>query len=177
MPRVTVDPALLRIVHYPAAILRQRASEVAAVTDEVRAVAERMLVLMHEAPGVGLAAPQVGLPWRMFVANPTGDPDDNAIYVNPVLTDPARELADQEEGCLSLPDIRGVIRRPVSIAIRALDLDGGEIEAQSDGLPARIWQHETDHLDGVLIIQRMTAVDRMANRRALKSLESDFVER
>ena len=168
---------MLRIVHYPAPILRKRSEEIGGITSETREVASRMLDLMHDAPGVGLASPQVGLPWRMFVANPTADPMDDRIFINPELTNPSRELADQEEGCLSMPDVRGVIRRPIAITVRALDLEGRVFEATSDMLSARIWQHEMDHLDGVLIIQRMTAIDRMANRRAIRGLEAVYEER
>lgn len=173
---VTVAPSTLRIVYYPHPVLLRPAEKITEVTDEVRAVAWRMIDLMHQVSGVGLAAPQVALPWRLFVANPTGDPVDDAVFINPVLLHPGRELADEEEGCLSLPDIRGVVRRPQSMTIRALDLEGRAIETSSDGLPARIWQHETDHLDGIMIIQRMTGIDRLANRRVLRSLESGFTE-
>lgn len=173
---VTVDPSTLRIVYYPHPVLLRPAEEIAEITDEVKAVARRMLDLMHQVSGVGLAAPQVALPWRLFVANATGDPGDDVVFINPVLLHPGRELEDAEEGCLSLPGIRGVIRRPQSMTIRALDWEGRAIETSSDGLSARIWQHETDHLDGIMIMQRMTGVDRLANRRVLKSLESDFIE-
>jgi peptide deformylase len=166
-----VDPARLAIVHYPAAVLRAKAKPVAAVTEEVKAVALRMLQLMHEAPGVGLAAPQVGLGWRMFVANATGEPQDDLVFINPTLSDPSRTTDDYEEGCLSLPEIRAVIRRPKAISITALDLQGNRFTLTSDELPARIWQHETDHLDGVLILDRMTPGDRTALRRKIRELE------
>ncbi len=169
---MAVRPDQLRIVHYPDPVLRRVAQPVEAVTDEVRAVARRMLQLMHEAPGVGLAAPQVGLPWRMFVANPTGEPDDDRVFINPVLSGPSREAASQQEGCLSLPGIQGDITRPTAITITALDLDGRSFTLTSDDLPARVWQHETDHLDGVLIIDKMPPIDRRANRRLLKELET-----
>lgn len=169
---MAVDPAQLAIVHYPDPVLRARAKELTAVTPEVQAVARRMLELMHEAPGVGLAAPQVGLSWRLFVANATGKPEDDQVFINPVLVDPSRECHDYEEGCLSLPEIRGDIRRPTTISIEAIDLAGQRFKLTSSELPARIWQHEMDHLDGVLIIDRMNPLDRMANRRALKELES-----
>jgi peptide deformylase len=126
---------------------------------------------MHEAPGVGLAAPQVGIPWRLFVANPTGEPADDRAFINPVLSRPSREMHDRDEGCLSLPEITAQIRRPKAITVTATDLDGREFALTSDDLPARIWQHETDHLDGVLIIDRMTPMDRLANARKLKELE------
>ena len=171
---VAVDPATLRIVNYPAPILRQQAERIEKITSETQAVAMGMLALMHEAAGIGLAAPQVGLSWRLFVANPTGDPGDDQIFINPELVAPSRELVDQEEGCLSLPDVRAVIRRPLALTIRALNFDGQPFEFTSDELSARIWQHEYDHLEGILILQRMSAIDRMANRRAIRGLEAEY---
>lgn len=168
-----LDPTKLQIVHYPASVLRQKAKPVPAVTEEVKAVAIRMLELMHEAPGVGLAAPQVGLNWRMFVTNHTGEPEDDLVFINPVLSEPSRVTEDYEEGCLSLPDIRALIRRPMAISITAIGLDGQPFSLKSHDLPARIWQHETDHLDGVLILDRMSPGDRTALRRKIKELEED----
>ncbi len=164
----------LRIVNYPAPVLRSKAQDLEGVTDEVRRVGERMLELMHEAPGVGLAAPQVGLGWRMFVANPTGEEEDDRVFVNPVLRDPSRETEEREEGCLSLPHVGGVIRRPSSIVIEALGLDGERFELKGEGLEARVWQHEYDHLEGVLIIDRMAEIDRLANKKVLRELEEDY---
>lgn len=169
---MAIDPAQLRIVLYPAPVLRSKAQPLAEVDDQVRAVADRMLELMHEAPGVGLAGPQVGLGWRMFVANWTGEAGNDHVFINPQLLDPTRETEARDEGCLSLPDITGEITRPAGITIRALDRDGQPFEMTAEGLPARVWQHETDHLDGVLIIDKMPGVDRMANRRAIKELEA-----
>lgn len=164
----------LDIVNYPHPALRGSAVEVAEVNDEVRAVAKRMIALMHEAPGVGLAAPQVGLNWRMFVANATGEPEDDRVFINPVLKEPTRETDEYEEGCLSLPDIKGVVRRPIGVTIEALDLEGEPIAVTSDEFDARIWQHEFDHLEGVLIIDRMAPIDKMANRKSIKALEKSF---
>ena len=170
--RMAVESQALEIVWYPEQVLRQKAGPIAEVTDEVRAVAARMVELMHEARGVGLAAPQVGLSWRMFVANPTGEPDDNRVFINPVLRDASRITETREEGCLSLPHVSVEVTRPAAITIEAIDEQGETFTLTSDGLPARVWQHENDHLDGVLIIDRMTPADRMANRRALRDLES-----
>jgi peptide deformylase len=130
-----------------------------------------MIELMHAAPGVGLAAPQVGLDWRLFVANATGDPADDRVFINPRLTEASREQEEQEEGCLSLPGINGLVRRPRQITVTALDLAGQPCTLTSDELPARIWQHECDHLDGILIIDRMPRIERIANRQALRQLE------
>ena len=168
---MSIDPNQLQIVWYPAPVLSRKASPIESVTDPVRAVATRMLELMHEAQGVGLAGPQVGLPWRLFVANPTGEPEDDRVYINPVLSEGSREVEDLEEGCLSLPEIRGVVRRNKAITIDALSLDGERVQRRAEDLEARIWQHETDHLDGILILSRMRHLDRMANRRAVKQLE------
>lgn len=166
-----VDPEQLAIVHYPHTVLRQKAETVAEVTDEVKAVAAKMLALMHQAPGVGLAAPQVGLAWRMFVANPTGEEGDDRVYINPKLSGAAGGNAARDEGCLSLPGITVEMSRPSEITIRATGLDGASFEESADDLLARIWQHEYDHLDGVLIIDKMSPMDRMANKRAIKELE------
>jgi len=171
---MSVEPAELHIVQYPDPILRRKAASVAEVTDEVRAVAARMLELMHEARGVGLAAPQVGLAWRMFVANPSGDRSDDRVYVNPRIVDPSREAERAEEGCLSIPQVVGQIMRPVSVGIEALDEQGRPVRDHADDLLARIWQHETDHLDGVLILQKMPPADLRANRRAIEALEAEY---
>ena len=169
-----VDLGGLRIVHYPDSVLRRPAQAVDQITEQVRAVARRMLVLMREAPGVGLAAPQVGLPWRMFVANASGEDDGDLVFINPRLTDPSRETDELEEGCLSLPEVRGMIRRHSQITIHAIDVSGEPFALTGEQLPARIWQHEYDHLDGILIINRMALIDRMANKRQLKFLEQEF---
>lgn len=162
----------LQIVLYPDAVLRRKAAPVQAVTDDIRRLAQRMIELMHEAPGVGLAAPQVGQSIRLFVANPTHEPDDDRVFINPVLKNPSRELDDYDEGCLSIPMVTASIRRPKAITIEATDLDGNRFSLTSDELAARVWQHEFDHLEGVLIIDRMTPEDKLANQRALRELEA-----
>lgn len=173
----------LSIVQYPDPILRQKAKPVSAVTDEVIAVAQQMIRLMMQAEGVGLAAPQVGLPWRLFVAHvPEGEGRHASstppsatltpqIYINPVLSKPTGEIEPFEEGCLSLPDIRGEVFRPPTISITALGLDGLPFTTTATGLLARCWQHEVDHLDGTLIIDRMTQVSRLKNRSTLRAME------
>lgn len=168
---MAVDPRQLAIVHYPADVLRQSTRDVESVDQEVIDVANRMLELMRQAPGVGLAAPQVGLNWRMFVANATQDAGDDGVYINPRIVEPSRETESREEGCLSLPQVYADITRPVEVTIEYVDLNGETTRQRSGDLLARIWQHETDHLDGVLILDRMTRIDKLANRRAIKDLE------
>jgi len=142
-----------------------------------------MIELMFEAEGVGLAAPQVGLSWRLFVAHvPIGegrtlesDPPtataEPVVYINPVLSTPVGEIKPYDEGCLSLPDITGEVLRPEHITISAMDLEGKKFTRTAAGLLARCWQHESDHLDGVLIIDRMSQMSRLKNRTAVKKLE------
>ncbi len=180
-------PATLSIVHYPAEILRTRCREIPEVTDEVRQVAGRMIELMHQARGIGLAAPQVGLNWRLFVCDVPADEDDKLskaeqlaqngctdgprVYINPVLRDPVNPLESMSEGCLSLPDIRGEVSRPRGITVDALDLEGNPISHVTTGLLARCIQHETDHLDGILILDRMSHLSKLRTKRAVRSLE------
>ncbi|MBC7835678.1 MAG: peptide deformylase [Phycisphaerales bacterium] len=178
-----IDPATLRIVHYPDPALRRKASPIEPVTDEQSAVARRMIELMFQAEGVGLAAPQVGLPWRMFVAHvPASEgrsPDDSPptatvepqIYINPVISSPVGAPELGEEGCLSLPEITGQVMRSLIITITATDLKGVRLTHTAAGLLARCWQHEIDHLDGVLIIDRMTQGSRLRNRLLIRDLE------
>ena len=168
---MTVDVARLRILHYPAAPLRAVAEPIETIHDTVAVVAARMLELMHEADGAGLAAAQVGLSWRMFVTK-ADDHRPDLVYVNPALGELNAELAVREEGCLSLPGITAEVRRHASATMTALDLHGSEFTLRDDGLLARVWQHEIDHLNGVLIIDKMTPMDRIANRKPLKELES-----
>lgn len=163
----------LRIVNYPDPVLRQTAAPIESVDDTVRDIAARMIDLMHTAQGVGLAAPQVGLPLRMFVVNDPDRPDEpERVFINPVLSDPDSENQTRQEGCLSLPGIQVDVKRPIGITIEATDLDGQRFTMTSREIAARIWQHEYDHLDGVLILDKMSALDKLANRRAIKDLEA-----
>ena len=182
---MAVDPTSLRLRIFPDAVLRRKALPLAEVTDEVRAVAAAMLRIMAEEEGVGLAAPQVGLSWRLFVAHvpaddsrsPDADPPTATrtpvVYINPVIVEPEGGIEAGEEGCLSLPDIRGDVLRPPVVTIAAMDVNGQKFTARAGGLLARCWQHEVDHLDGVLIIDKMTQMSRIKNRKALKDLERE----
>ncbi len=169
-----VEPEKLAIIHYPHPALRRECRPIQTIDESVVAVAQRMLELMHESGGVGLAAPQVALDWRLFVANPTGESKDDRIFINPRLSEPSTETEPHEEGCLSIPSVTGQIMRPRAITVTAQDELGQAFTLRSDELAARIWQHETDHLDGVLILDRMNRMDKMANRRALQELEAAF---
>lgn len=182
-----IDPSKLRIDLYPTEVLRMKASPVAVeggIDSSMRAIAERMIELMRGADGIGLAAPQVGLPVRLFVAHVPSDPEGEAdpsglpistespqVFFNPEIVEFSRDLEPYEEGCLSLPGINGEVNRPSTVTMRAIDLDGNEVELRATGLLARCWQHEIDHLDGVLIIDKMTQMSRLKNRARIKSME------
>ncbi len=180
--RMTVDPAKLRIEIYPTEVLRAKGVEIE-VTDEARAVATRMIDLMRGADGIGLAAPQVGLSWRMFVSHVPvheDDPVDAEIrcnsdepqaFFNPEIIAFSDDLEPYDEGCLSLPGITGEVRRPSTVTMRALDLEGKEVEVRATGLLARCWQHEIDHLNGVLILDKMSQMSRLKNRSRIKAME------
>jgi peptide deformylase len=163
----------LAIIRYPDPRLRKVSVPVTEFTPELRDLALRMVELMKEARGVGLAAPQVGQNVRLFVMNPTGEEEDVRIYVNPILSDADGE-EEGEEGCLSLPNITAKVWRSKILRLQAQDLEGKPIEETADGYIARIWQHETDHLNGTLILDRMGPVARLACRRVLKELQQKW---
>jgi peptide deformylase len=163
----------LKIIHYPDPRLRKISAPVTDFGPNLRELADRMVALMKAARGVGLAAPQVGENIRLFVMNPTGEEADLRVYVNPVLSDAEGE-EEGEEGCLSLPNINAKLWRSKVLRMQAQDLDGNPFEETADGYLARIWQHETDHLNGTLIIDRMGPVARLASRRVLKDLQQKW---
>lgn len=168
---MTPHPESLKIVRYPDPVLRQVAEPIDAIDDTIKAVAARMIVLMYEAEGVGLAAPQVGLSWRLFVVRGLEQGEPDRVFINPRLETHGDDVAC-EEGCLSLPKIHVDVVRPEAATITALDLDGQEFTLESDEHPARIWQHEYAHLDGKLIIDRLTPMQRLATRKAIKELKA-----
>lgn len=174
---MTLQIDQLKLVHYPDPVLRVPTRPIEKVTDEVRQVALRMLEIMHAAPGVGLAAPQVGLSWRLFVTNTDGESGVDRVFINPALTHPSRSVSEYEEGCLSLPGVTVPIRRPKGIAINAIDLDGNPFSLVSEELAARVWQHEYDHLECTLIIDRMAEIDKIANKKVLRDLEDAYRDR
>jgi peptide deformylase len=165
----------LTIIHYPDPRLRKISSPVTKFDENLKSLAKRMFELMREDKGVGLAAPQVGVNVRLFVMNPTGNPEDDRAYVNPRLVEGMGE-EEGEEGCLSLPGINTNVVRSKTLRLEAQDLDGRAVEVTETGYVARIWQHETDHLNGVMIIDRMGASAKMAFKKKLKELEEDYAK-
>lgn len=166
----------LRIIDYPDPVLHRRCAPVEQFDEHLARIAERMLELMRAGNGVGLAAPQVGLNLRMFVCNVTPDPAQHRVYVNPRFRD-LQGSEEGDEGCLSLPGVTVTMRRAQSAVMEAQCLDGRRVEVSAAGLLARVWQHESDHLDGTLIIDHMSEADAIANRRALRQLRAAYKPR
>jgi len=164
------------IVRYPDSRLRRKCEPIEVFDESLAALVERMFEIMHRGRGVGLAAPQVGVSRFLFIANPTGNPEDNAVYVNPTLSELVGAV-EAEEGCLSFPDVNATIRRAKTCRIQAQDLSGNPIDQVGEGLIARIWQHEFDHLQGRLIVDRMNATDKIANKKLLTDLEASYRRR
>ena len=166
----------LRIVCYPEPVLREHCQPVTEFGTDLEALTARMLELMYEGHGVGLAAPQVGLALRLFVCNATGQPEDARVCVNPELID-LEGMVEAEEGCLSLPEVSVCRRRAQQLTMTACDVQGREYRVTGVDLDARIWQHENDHLDGRMIIDDMPTSAELANRRILKQLKDDYRRR
>ncbi len=166
----------MQIVHHPHPALRFKSVEVARIDDVLRSTVREMFELMYAAKGIGLAANQVGLPLRFFVINLTGDAeqrDDEHVFINPVITN-RRGSAVGEEGCLSLPALYADVRRAEEITVEAFDLDGQGFRTKLDELAARVVQHETDHLDGVLFVDRLTESSRDELGLKLAEFESAY---
>ncbi|MBD3672598.1 MAG: peptide deformylase [Planctomycetaceae bacterium] len=147
----------LEIVHYPHPALRWKSKPIQRIDSELRKTVAAMFELMYEFKGIGLAANQVALPYRLFIVNPTGDPDEKdqeIVFINPEISQRKGSI-EGEEGCLSLPDVYGQVRRASDIVVDAFDLSGQGFQCTLDDLPGRVVQHEFDHLEGVMFFDRM----------------------
>jgi peptide deformylase len=170
------EPVALQIVQYPHPTLRHVSKPLTRVDKELAEIVREMFVLMYEAKGVGLAANQVDLPYRLFVASLPSDPearDQEFVFLNPVLTD-RKGNAEAEEGCLSLPGLYGDVKRSERVTLNAYGLDGKEMTLELEGLFARIVQHEIDHLDGVLFIDRLSPTAELTIKDELDEFEARF---
>jgi len=163
----------LQIVLYPDPVLRRKCKPVEAFDGQLAALVERMKHLLREERGVGLAAPQVGVPIRLFICCPTGEDDDLTVWVNPQLSD-LQGAEEGEEGCLSIPGVTVPKRRATQACITGFDIEGKPVTTEITGLTARVCQHESDHLDGVLVIDAMPELAELANRKTIRQLEADY---
>ncbi len=156
----------IRVIGDP--VLRERAHEVTVFDRGLRKLAKRMIRIMRDAPGVGLAAPQIGVLRRLLVFEVDEEP---GVLVNPVLDEFSDTTEEADEGCLSLPGVVMPVERPVSVHVRGFDASGEPVELFAEGMKARVIQHEYDHLDGVLIIDRTSRSARAAALRELRDRE------
>lgn len=167
----------MKIVPYPHPALRHVAKPLTMLDNEIRRAAGQMLELMYAAKGLGLAAPQVALPYRLLVMNFAGDAakkDQECVAINPMLIDKSGGTEEASEGCLSFPDLFQKVRRSKTAIVRAYDLDGQLYEMTAHGLAARVWQHEIDHLDGILYIDKMSTLGKRAAKPWLEEFEEKF---
>ena len=173
---MTIDVEKCKITRFPAKVLAGEAKAVKKVNDTIRKLADKMLDIMVETKGIGLAAPQAGGGLKMFVISLDGTKENGRVYINPVVT-PSGDLEVNEEGCLSLPGIWAKVRRYTQCQVKAMDLEGNEFVDEATGLYARALQHESDHLEGRLIVDRMSAVAKIAVRARLKELREIYEEK
>jgi peptide deformylase len=172
----------MNIVRYPHPALRHPAKALTTIDAKVHTAAAKMLDLMYEARGLGLAAPQVALPYQMFVMNSSGDPANKefeAVLLNPVILE-RKGSVEGEEGCLSFPGLYQKVRRAKSVKVQAFDLGGKEVILDVAGttpeeqLRSRVLQHEWDHLHGTLFIDKMGPISKLSCRGALQEFEREY---
>ena len=168
----------MKIVNYPHPALRIKAKPVATIDKDVVIAAGRMLELMYKHEGLGLAAPQVALDAQLLVINFVGDAtqkDQEIVAINPIILEQKGVLKDRE-GCLSFPGLYQDIRRAKTVRVQAYGLDGQAFEMVCSELGSRVWQHEIDHLNGTLFIDKMGPLARMSSKKALEDYIYDFQE-
>ncbi len=168
----------LQLITYPHPTLRHLSKPIVRVDAQLKELVEQMFEIMYQARGVGLAANQVDLPIRLFIANPSGVKEEGPelVFINPVINN-AKGAVEAEEGCLSLPGINADVKRNKSLRVNAYDLSGNEINAEVQGFLGRIVQHEIDHLDGVLFIDRLSDEMRKPISEQIQVLEAAFENR
>lgn len=168
-----IDIDKCKITHYPADVLVGKAKPVDEINDNIRQLVDKMIDIMVETKGIGLAAPQAGIALRLFVISLDGSRENARVYINPKVTSKG-SLESNEEGCLSVPNIYTRVKRYKQAVVTATDLDGKQFTEEADGLYARALQHEYDHIEGVTIADKMGAAARIAHRRQLKKLTENY---
>jgi peptide deformylase len=166
----------MKIVHYPHPALRHKARPLTQIDKDLRLAVGRMFELMYEAVGLGLAATQVALPHQLLVMNMTGkaeEKDQECVYINPVIVE-RKGYQEGDEGCLSFPGLFQKVRRAKTVKVQAYDMQGQLIELTASDLEARAWQHELDHLDGVLYIDKFGPIAKLSARGSIKEFERKF---
>ena len=170
-----MEGSSLQIVHYPHPTLRHKSKPVRRVDAELVRMVREMFALMYASNGIGLAANQVDLPLRLFIVNLSAKSDEGEefVFINPVLSKP-KGNEESEEGCLSFPELYGPVTRPKLITVHAYNLRGAEVRMNLNGMLARVVQHEYDHLDGTVFVDRMTPTARAKAQPVLDEFELGF---
>ena len=168
------DYSKCKLTRFPTPVLEQRAEPVAEINDDIRRLADRMIDLMVETQGVGFAAPQAGVNLRMFVVSLDSSRDSAKVYINPEIEVSGPTLS-HEEGCLSLPGIYSQIQRHAKCKVTATDLDGNRFTEEAEGLLARAFQHEYDHLDGIMFTDRISPLRKRMIKSKLANMEKGKV--
>jgi peptide deformylase len=171
-----IDIEKCQLTHYPADVLAGPASPVEKIDDNIRSLVEKMTEVMLKNKGVGLAAPQIGVPLRLFIISLDGNRESVKVFVNPTVT-PTGDLDVLDEGCLSVPNVYTKIRRYKKCKVTAADLDGREFTEEAEGLYARALQHENDHINGVTIVSRMGQAAKIAHRTQHKKLRQEHEQK
>jgi peptide deformylase len=162
--------SLLRIETLGSEVLRRRADEIAGPDPELDRLIDDMFETMYDAPGIGLAGPQVGISRRVIVVDVHEEGSEPMAILNPVVVAQGAETDKQEEGCLSIPGVGGVVERPATCVVEGIDRAGNPLRIEADGMLARCLQHEVDHLDGVLFIDRLSPIKRTMVLRKYRKL-------
>lgn len=163
----------MNIAIYPEPVLRQKAKPLTEINKETYQKVEAMLELMYQAHGIGLAAPQVGWAVRLFIIDANGSSTGEKVFINPTIIEEAGEV-NKEEGCLSFPGVLSKVTRAQRIKAHAYNLKGQKIEIEAEDLAARAWQHELDHLNGCLFIDKMSPANRLAISNQIKEFERAY---
>jgi peptide deformylase len=164
----------INVTKYPDPFLRKPAEEVGKIDDSVTSLIKSMFKVMDEEGGIGLAAPQIGKSKRIIVISIDEKNFDKFALINPVIRHLSTETDVMEEGCLSIPGVNADVERPVQAVVQGMTKSGRLIEISAEGLLARVLQHEIDHLDGVLFIDRLTSTERKSIARELEDLEREY---
>lgn len=166
--------AILEILEFPDVRLRKHASPVTKVTDELRKIIDDMFDTMYAAPGIGLAASQVNVHKQLVVIDISEDKDSPLVFINPKIEIIDHELAEYDEGCLSVPGFYETVSRPRLVRVTALDRDGKPFELQTDGLLATCIQHEMDHLNGKLFVDYLSSLKRGRIKKKLEKAHKEL---
>ncbi|MDR3196615.1 MAG: peptide deformylase [Planctomycetaceae bacterium] len=166
----------MKVLSYPHPVLKYKCKPIQKIDQGLRDIIAEMFQTMYDTQGVGLAANQVGLPYRLFVMNPSGDPEkkeEEYVFINPIILQKSGK-SKENEGCLSFPDIHAEVIRPEFIDVESIALNGDLQHFQWAGYPARIVQHETDHLDGIGFIDRLSQTALLEIKEELEELKTVF---